>query len=70
MVLICHDLSDVLLEAAKLCKYCGAEAASTAIFVAFMLSWFLARLVYFPFWVIRSTLCAPGLSADLKLSLF
>lgn len=56
MVLLCHDVSDVLMEAAKLFKYCGAEAASTAIFVAFMLSWFGARLVYFPLWVIRSTL--------------
>ena len=58
MVLLCHDLRDVLMEAAKMCKYCGAEAASTALFVAFMLTWAAARLVYFPCWLIRSTLCA------------
>lgn len=58
MVLLIHDVSDVLMEAAKMCKYCGAETASTVLFVVFMISWFTARLVYFPYSIIRSTLYA------------
>jgi len=58
MVLLCHDISDILMEAAKLCKYAGLETASTALFVAFMVTWLLARLTYYPFWIIHSTLCA------------
>ena len=58
MVLLIHDVSDILMEAAKMCKYCGAETASTALFVVFMISWFTARLVYFPYSIIRSTLYA------------
>ena len=60
MVLLCHDISDILMEAAKLCKYAGLETASTALFVAFMVTWLLARLTYYPFWIIHSTLCAPS----------
>ena len=59
MVLLCHDISDIIMEAAKLCKYSGLETASTALFVTFMVTWLLARLTYYPFWIIRSTLCAP-----------
>ena len=59
MVLLCHDISDIMMEAAKLCKYCGLETASTALFVTFMVTWLLARLTYYPFWIIRSTLCVP-----------
>ena len=62
MVLLCHDISDIMMEAAKLCKYSGLEAASTALFVSFMVTWLLARLTYFPFWIIRSTLCASSLT--------
>ena len=58
MVLLCHDISDIMMEAAKLCKYAGLETASTALFVGFMVTWLLARLTYYPFWIIRSTLCA------------
>ncbi|KAG6556358.1 hypothetical protein Mapa_002301 [Marchantia paleacea] len=55
VVLALHDVSDVFLESAKLCKYSGSELGASVLFGLFALSWGLLRLVYFPFWIIRST---------------
>lgn len=54
MIMVLHDACDVLMETAKMAKYCGREALSSSIFVLFMLAWIALRLVYFPFWVIWS----------------
>jgi len=70
MVLLCHDISDILMEAAKLCKYAGLETASTALFVAFMVTWLLARLTYYPFWIIHSTLCALIARASTRTEIY
>ncbi|KAL2630076.1 hypothetical protein R1flu_014762 [Riccia fluitans] len=55
MVLALHDVSDIFLESAKLCKYGGSELGASVLFGLFALSWVLLRLIYFPFWIIRST---------------
>lgn len=55
IVLALHDVSDVFMEAAKLCKYSGNEVGASINFGLFVLSWVLLRLIYFPFWIIWST---------------
>lgn len=52
---VLHDACDVWMEAAKLCRYAGARAASTAFFVLFLAAWLALRMAYFPLVVIRST---------------
>lgn len=47
VVLVLHDLCDVLMEAAKSCKYCKQEAAATALFGLFTLAWAVLRLGLF-----------------------
>lgn len=55
VILALHDASDVFLEGAKIFKYSGKELGASACFGLFATSWLLLRLVYFPFWVIRSS---------------
>lgn len=55
VVLALHDISDVFMEAAKLFKYGENEFIASALFGLFAISWFLLRLIYFPFWIIWST---------------
>ncbi|KAG0611362.1 hypothetical protein M758_7G135900 [Ceratodon purpureus] len=52
--LLLHDVSDVFLETAKLCKYSRIEVGASVCFGLFVLSWFVLRLVIFPFWIIWS----------------
>lgn len=56
VVMALHDANDVLMEAAKLFKYCKKEDISLGLFVAFVVAWLGLRLVCFPLMVIRSTL--------------
>lgn len=55
IILALHDASDIFLEAAKVFKYSGKEFGASACFGLFALSWLVLRLIYFPFWVIRSS---------------
>lgn len=55
MIMVLHDPSDIILEVTKMLNYAEWELSSTVMFVVFMLSWFLTRLVYFPFWIVWST---------------
>ncbi len=55
MVMVLHDPSDIILEVTKMLSYAEWEQTSTVMFVVFMASWFLTRLVYFPFWIVWST---------------
>lgn len=55
MVLALHDVSDLIMELAKLCKYSRKELSASICFGIFALSWFSLRLTYFPLWVIRSS---------------
>lgn len=57
LILISHDLSDVILEAGKLIRYRRRHVLVTnAMFVLFFTSWFATRLGYFPLVVLRSAL--------------
>ena len=55
VILALHDGSDVFLEAAKVFKYSEKELGASVLFGCFAVSWFPLRLVFFPFWVIRSS---------------
>ena len=62
LVLIIHDVADIFLESAKLCKYGGAKNMSEFLFGSFAVSWFVTRLGIFPTWIIYSvTVEAPQL---------
>lgn len=57
LVLACHEINDIFLEAAKMARYAQAkEWVATFWFVLFALSWFATRIYAFGFIVIRSTL--------------
>lgn len=55
VILALHDASDVFLEAAKVFKYSEKELGASVLFGCFAVSWLALRLVFFPFWVIRSS---------------
>ncbi|KAJ3700691.1 hypothetical protein LUZ61_004396 [Rhynchospora tenuis] len=55
IILALHDTSDVFLEVAKLFKYSEKEVAASVCFGLFAISWLLLRLIYFPFWIIRTS---------------
>ncbi|KAJ4965041.1 hypothetical protein NE237_016890 [Protea cynaroides] len=55
IVLALHDASDVFLESAKISKYSEKEFAASLLFGLFVLSWLMLRLIFFPFWVIKSS---------------
>nr|CAB3230105.1 ceramide synthase 1-like [Phallusia mammillata] len=81
LVLFCHDLSDVFLEATKLAVYyktkggrwfTAGEIVSTAGFIMLAITWFVYRLYWFPLKAIyASTYIAVQLHPDLPpFSLF
>ena len=55
VVLAIHDASDVFLEVGKISKYSGRQLVADVSFLLFVISWVILRLIYFPFWVLRST---------------
>ncbi|KAL5541090.1 hypothetical protein UlMin_043376 [Ulmus minor] len=55
IVLALHDASDVFMEAAKVFKYSEKELGASVCFGFFAISWLISRLIYFPFWVIKSS---------------
>ncbi|GAQ79490.1 long-acyl-chain ceramide synthase [Klebsormidium nitens] len=55
MVLLAHDISDILLEGAKLFKYSKNEIGASVTFALFAISWLVFRLIYYPTYLIRST---------------
>ncbi|VDN60480.1 unnamed protein product [Dracunculus medinensis] len=62
LVLFCHDLADIFIELGKLFRYAGWETALLIDFIVFFFLWVLTRLIYYPFWFIRSVLFdAPAL---------
>ncbi|XP_061534611.1 ceramide synthase 5-like [Phycodurus eques] len=56
LVMCVHDASDIFLEAAKLANYAKYQRLCDGLFVVFSISFFIARLVIFPFWIIHSVL--------------
>ena len=59
MIILCHEINDIFLEAAKMGRYSGHELVPTILFVAFVVSWVLTRLVYFPAFVIWNIYTEP-----------
>lgn len=55
IILALHDASDVFMEAAKVFKYSERELGASVFFGLFAISWLLLRLIFFPFWVIRTS---------------
>ncbi|NP_001313756.1 LAG1 longevity assurance homolog 2 [Gossypium hirsutum] len=55
IILALHDASDVFLEAAKVFKYSESELGASVCFGLFAISWLLLRLIFFPFWVIKTS---------------
>lgn len=49
LILISHDVADIFLELAKLIRYRKCTALANIVFVVFLISWVLTRLIYFPF---------------------
>ncbi|KAK2851560.1 hypothetical protein Q5P01_007836 [Channa striata] len=56
LVMCVHDASDIFLEAAKLANYAKFQRLCDGLFVVFSISFFLTRLVIFPFWIVYSVL--------------
>ena len=55
IILALHDACDIFLEAAKVFKYSGVEMGASICFGLFAVTWLLLRLLFFPFWVIKSS---------------
>lgn len=55
VVLALHDASDVFMETGKMSKYSGAETIASIAFVLFVLCFTIMRIIYYPFWILRST---------------
>ncbi|KAG0473445.1 hypothetical protein HPP92_015302 [Vanilla planifolia] len=55
VILALHDTSDVFLEAAKVFKYAEKEMLASISFGCFAVSWLILRLVFFPFWIIKTS---------------
>ncbi|XP_073948015.1 ceramide synthase 5-like isoform X3 [Choristoneura fumiferana] len=56
LVILSHDCSDILLEAAKATKYAGYQKVCDSIFALFTVLWIVTRLGIYPFYIIWSTL--------------
>ncbi|GMT32168.1 hypothetical protein PFISCL1PPCAC_23465, partial [Pristionchus fissidentatus] len=56
LILFSHDAADILLEVGKLFRYAGWETALAIDFVVFFFLWTGTRLIYYPFYVVRSVI--------------
>ncbi|GLI70104.1 hypothetical protein VaNZ11_014883 [Volvox africanus] len=59
VVILIHDVSDIFLELAKLCRYADRGDIGVLAFIVFFVSWVVCRVIIFPVFVIRSTLFEP-----------
>lgn len=58
LVLVSHDLNDILLEVTKMLVYLRASPYDDYSFLVFISFWILTRLIYFPFgYVFSLRLC-------------
>lgn len=53
LVLIVHDIADIFMEAAKICKYVKWQRSCDICFGLFFAVWTATRLVIFPGYLIR-----------------
>uniref|UniRef100_A0A158PCV2 TLC domain-containing protein n=1 Tax=Angiostrongylus cantonensis TaxID=6313 RepID=A0A158PCV2_ANGCA len=57
LVLISHDIADIILEFGKLTRYDrNLKNVTNICFVVFLTSWIVTRLGYYPFVIVRSAL--------------
>ncbi|XP_042560532.1 ceramide synthase 5 [Clupea harengus] len=56
LIMLAHDSSDFLLEAAKLANYAKYQRVCDFLFVVFGICFFVTRLIIFPFWLIYTTM--------------
>ncbi|XP_031568122.1 ceramide synthase 6-like [Actinia tenebrosa] len=54
VVVLVHDIADVFLEAAKVFNYAKLQKICDFLFAIFAISFFVSRLVLYPFWVVDS----------------
>lgn len=54
VILMLHDISDIFLETGKIFTYMDNDPVATAAFLGLIVTWFVARCVYFPLKVLRS----------------
>ena len=55
LVLVLHDMADVLLEVAKMCKYANWQKTCNMTFALFVLTWIVTRLYVYPKYVVYTT---------------
>ncbi|EYB93091.1 hypothetical protein Y032_0186g1074 [Ancylostoma ceylanicum] len=54
LVLFVHDAADIFIEIAKIVRYANWQTTLNVLFVIFIVVWTATRLVFYPFWIIRS----------------
>ncbi|KAJ4460117.1 putative ceramide synthase 6 [Paratrimastix pyriformis] len=54
LILALHDFADVFVGPTKMANFAGWPKSTVLGFVLLVSSWLATRLVYFPFWVVRS----------------
>ncbi|XP_030045595.1 ceramide synthase 3 [Microcaecilia unicolor] len=59
LTLLVHDVSDFLLEAAKMCNYARWKRSCDVLFLVFSVVFTITRLIIFPFWIIYATVVYP-----------
>uniref|UniRef100_A0A670JAB5 Protein Lines homolog 1-like n=1 Tax=Podarcis muralis TaxID=64176 RepID=A0A670JAB5_PODMU len=59
LVMLIHDSADFWLEAAKMFNYARWEKTCSFFFIVFSIAFFITRMIFFPFWILRSTLIYP-----------
>lgn len=64
LILILHDVADVFMEAAKICKYARWQRACDALFAFFVVVWSVSRLFIFPFYILKSLIFESKLHFD------
>ncbi|XP_057701655.1 ceramide synthase 5 isoform X2 [Corythoichthys intestinalis] len=56
LVMCLHDASDIWLEAGKMAKYAKYQRLCDVLFMVFSVTFFVTRLIVFPFWVFNTTM--------------
>ncbi|KAL5496469.1 hypothetical protein EMCRGX_G012762 [Ephydatia muelleri] len=56
VVMLVHDICDMLVEVAYLLDYITYSGLSQAMFIVFAITFFVTRLLIYPFWILRSVL--------------
>ncbi|XP_058150606.1 ceramide synthase 3 [Dasypus novemcinctus] len=59
LVMIVHDVADIWLESAKMFSYARWKQTCNTLFFIFSATFFITRLVIFPFWILYYTLILP-----------